>query len=352
MRPLAFIDLETTGLNPAKHEILEVGVIVADPRTLEIRGMLDVRVRPGRIEDADPVALGINGWSAEAWKDAVPLDIAMVRIKPLLEGALLAGHNVAFDRGFLDAAWRSTGVVPPKMDHLLLDTATLAWPLLALGLVESLSLDPVCRQLGIDVTNPHRALPDARRSLEVARCLLPEAGLITRVRALEADERALVEMILGRIDEGRKDYGPWDSDDGRDYPTEALAEVIDALNYCGAELVRLGRAGKSAGMRTRRIYVCHPYSDDPEGNVVRVREICRALTDSGYLPIAPHLYLPQFVDEKTERERALSLCLELVVTCDEVRVYGGRVTAGMRREIEHAEARAIQVRFVDGEAGQ
>lgn len=241
MRPLAFVDLETTGLDPGRHEILEIGIVVANPRTLETRGMFDVRVRPGRIEDADPVALGINGWSAEAWKDAVPLDIALVRVKPLLDGALLAGHNVSFDRGFLDAAWRTTGVQPPATDHHVLDTATLAWPLLAAGLVDSVSLAPVCRALGVETSQPHRALADAQRSLDVARRLLPDLGLTTRVRSLAADERPIVETILTRIDAGRRDYGAWSIDDGRDYPGEALAEVIDALNYCAAELVRMRR---------------------------------------------------------------------------------------------------------------
>lgn len=347
MRPLAFVDVETTGLDPSRHEIIELGVVVADPRTLETRGMFDVRVRPGRIEEADPVALDINGWSAEAWKDAVPIDVALVRARPLLEGALLAGHNVSFDRAYLDAAWRSTGVRPPGMDHHVLDTATLAWPLHAAGLIASLKLDAVCEALGVDVGQPHRALVDAQRSLEVARRLLPDVGLATRVRSLAADERPIVETVLARIDAGRREYGAWDSDDGRDYPAEALAEVIDALNYCGAELVRMRRARKAAGVRTRRVYVCHPFANDPQANTERVQQLCRALTDSGHLPVAPHIYLPQFLDEGTERDRALALCLELVGACDELRVYGGQVTAGMRREIERAEALGVPVRFVE-----
>ena len=65
------------------------------------------------------------------------------------------------------------------------------------------------------------------------------------------------------------------------------------------------------------------------------------------MPVAPQLYLPQFVDERTERERALDLCLELLDACDEVRVYGGTVTAGMRAELARAEAKGIPVRFAD-----
>lgn len=350
MTPLAFIDAETTGLDPARHEILEVGVIRVRGDTFEEVDRTDVRVQPERIEDADPEALRVNGWSDEAWEHAVSLSQALEWIAPHLDGACLAGHNVGFDRAFLDAAWRSTGVARPAMDHHVLDTATLAWPLLAAGVIDSLSLDPVCAHLGIDRTDPHRALADASRSMEVARRLLPGTQLSSLVGALRADERSMVQTLLRRMHAGRRDYGAWHTDDGRDYPREALHEVIDALNYCAAELVRMGRRSAAPTVRTRRVYVCHPYAGDVPANTVRVRSICRALVESGFVPVAPHLYLPAFLDEATERETALALCLELVGTCDEVRVYGGSITAGMMREIERAEALGLPVRFVDAEA--
>ena len=108
-----------------------------------------------------------------------------------------------------------------------------------------------------------------------------------------------------------------------------------------------GDARAIVAERMRRVYVCHPYAADPEGNTRSVRAICRMIADGGHLPIAPQLYLPQFIDEATERERALLFCLELISLCDEVRMYGSVITAGMRREIEHAEALGIQVRFVE-----
>lgn len=63
-------------------------------------------------------------------------------------------------------------------------------------------------------------------------------NLAERIDALQADERAIVEKLLGRIEQGREVYGPWKVDDGRDYREEALAEVIDALHYCAAALVK------------------------------------------------------------------------------------------------------------------
>ena len=62
-----------------------------------------------------------------------------------------------------------------------------------------------------------------------------------RIEGLRGDERAIVEALLDRIEQGREVYGPWKVDDGRDYPAEAFDEVIDALHYCAAALVRMSR---------------------------------------------------------------------------------------------------------------
>jgi len=72
--------------------------------------------------------------------------------------------------------------------------------------------------------------------------------------------------------------------------------------------------------------------------------------EDGFLPIGPHIYLPQFVDEGTEREEALSMCTQLVEVCDELRVYGDHVTSGMFREIDHAAQVGIPVRWMIAEA--
>jgi len=115
------------------------------------------------------------------------------------------------------------------------------------------------------------------------------------------------------------------------------------------DLVSHGQMPLREITRLRRIYVCHPFAADPEGNAERVRALCLVLVECGVLPIAPQIYLPQFVDETAHRDRALQLCLGLLEVCDEVRVYGGRITSGMRLEIEHAESLGLPVRFVDVE---
>ena len=344
MKDLVFVDVETTGLDPDHHELIEVAAVRVHPHTLEPLDHLSLRVVPDRLGDADPRALEVNGYNEADWRDAVSLGNALRRLAPLLEGAVVAGHNVAFDWAFLVRGFARAGVPLPPVDYHRVDTASLAWPLVSGAETTSLSLDAVCAALGLSRPSPHRALADAMAALEVARCLRDRALLGRRLARLAEDERPILDALFDRIDAGRDQYGPWKVDEGRDDRAEAFAEVIDGLHYCAAELVRLQRP-RVPRVRRRRVYVCHPFRDDPVGNAAKVADICRSLTDAGFAPIAPQLYLPAFVDEATQREEALSLCLELLDVCDEVRVYGDRVTDGMRAEVRHAEARGIAVSF-------
>lgn len=168
-KDVVFIDTETTGLDATRHEIIEVAAIrVTHDLARVVLGPLVLRVRPTRIEDADPRALDLNGYSAESWEPACDVGTALDWLQPLVRDAVVAGHNVGFDVAFLEAAARATGRTLP-WDYHRLDTATLAWLLTQSGSTSSVSLQPVCDALGIVRARAHRALDDARASLDVAR---------------------------------------------------------------------------------------------------------------------------------------------------------------------------------------
>jgi hypothetical protein len=169
-------------------------------------------------------------------------------------------------------------------------------------------------------------------------------GMSARVEALADDERLIFESLLSRLERGRRDYGPWKVGDGRDLPAEAFEEVLDAMHYTAAELVRLRRLDTD---RRRRVYVCHPFADDPVENAVRVRLICRRLVHAGVVPVAPSIYWPQFLDDLTERDLGQNVALELLGLCDELWVYGDRVTERMERELAEARVRQVTVRFIE-----
>jgi hypothetical protein len=95
-----------------------------------------------------------------------------------------------------------------------------------------------------------------------------------------------------------------------------------------------------------RVFISHPYRNAPLANAEHVVNIARTLARSGQLPIAPQIYLPQFISEATERDLALRMCLALVGLSDGVRVFG-EPTEGMRLEI--AEAHRLGIPVLDGE---
>jgi hypothetical protein len=63
-------------------------------------------------------------------------------------------------------------------------------------------------------------------------------SLVERIEALNSDERKILEVLLSRLEQGREEYGPWNINDNREYQKEAFEEIIDALHYCAAALLK------------------------------------------------------------------------------------------------------------------
>ena len=76
------------------------------------------------------------------------------------------------------------------------------------------------------------------------------------------------------------------------------------------------------------VYICSAYSGDVEGNTEKARRYSRFAVDAGKIPIAPHLLLPQFMEEESERELAMFMDIAILSKCRELWVFG-KPTAGM-----------------------
>ena len=94
------------------------------------------------------------------------------------------------------------------------------------------------------------------------------------------------------------------------------------------------------------VYICSPFSGDPEGNTEKAKRYCRYATQAGYMPFAPHLFFPQFLRDELPRERELGLSMAMVMLakCTELWVFGDDVTRGMAKEIRKARARNMRIR--------
>ena len=113
------------------------------------------------------------------------------------------------------------------------------------------------------------------------------------------------------------------------------------------EALSLIELEEKKALRTFRpiIYVCSPYAGDIQRNVANARRYCRFAVEQGYIPIAPHLLFPQFLSEETERELAIFMDLVLLGKCEQLWVFGGEVSDGMRREIGKAKQKNMTIRY-------
>ena len=80
---------------------------------------------------------------------------------------------------------------------------------------------------------------------------------------------------------------------------------------------------------------------------MKAQGYCLYATSEGVIPIAPHIYFTQFLDERMEahRQKGMSMGLDLLKLCSELWVFGNRVSSGMSAEIDFADKLGIPIQY-------
>lgn len=168
-RPIAITDIETTGLDAAVHEILDLALLLVDQHTLQVLDEYHVRIKPQHIGTAAKRALEVAGYQPAGWRTALTLEPALTVYAQKARDAVFCSYNVFLAYSFLDAGFKHTGVEDPT-DYHRLDLFTLAWSRLGLA---SPNLDTICKRLDIEPEPiPRRAAAGAAKQLQVLRALL------------------------------------------------------------------------------------------------------------------------------------------------------------------------------------
>ena len=164
------VDLETTGASAATCAITEVGAVRV--RAGEVVGELSTLVRPPGPVPAEIVAL--TGITEASLVGAPPIAAVLPPLLEMLHGAVLVAHNARFDVAFLRAAARATGAGWPEVT--VLDTLALARAVLPRPEVRDHRLATLAEHLGASTTPTHRALDDARATVDVLHALIARMG--------------------------------------------------------------------------------------------------------------------------------------------------------------------------------
>lgn len=170
---LSFVDLETSGLDPEKHDVVEAAAVrvsvIPGPdweSSWKVEKTLDVKVMPGHMY-MEPFVARINGFSAEAWKDAVPLPEMLTAMYEIIDTSIVFGSKPDFDHSFLKAGFDALGWNFPRViSNHRIDVPTFAIGLLLAGKIQRIKQHDVAKYFGLP-DQEHRAMADVLQCIEI-----------------------------------------------------------------------------------------------------------------------------------------------------------------------------------------
>lgn len=171
-RNLVFVDIETTGLSILRHEIIEIGALVVNSKSLKIIGEYEAKIAPVHIERADREALKINGFSQKDWKGAKSLESVLREFNQIAKDCMLIGWGVVFDHAFIAKAYEKAKIVR-LFDYHHIDVVSIAYPVLYKNKEpKRLKLRVVADFFGIKMGNIHRAMEDSFATYQIYKKLI------------------------------------------------------------------------------------------------------------------------------------------------------------------------------------
>ena len=164
------VDLETTGGSPKDNAITEIGAVKV--RGGRVLGEFQTLVDPGcAIPPYISVLTGITSMMVAA---APRIGAVLPGFLEFARGAVLVAHNAPFDMGFLKAACGENGLAWPAAASV--DTAVLARRLLSRDEVPNCKLATLAPYFRATTSPTHRALDDARATVDVLHGLFERLG--------------------------------------------------------------------------------------------------------------------------------------------------------------------------------
>ena len=118
--------------------------------------------------------------------------------------------------------------------------------------------------------------------------------------------------------------------------TNEVKSLRERLRTCRRIMKEDHERLMASKLKIKMVYICSPLAGDIKGNIEKAKTYCKRATDEGYIPIAPHVYLTQVLDDtkSEDRQKGLEYGMELLKLCDIMWVFGTKESEGMKKEIE------------------
>lgn len=193
----AVLDIEATGGKKGEEDIIEVAIYRYDGR--QVVDQLISLVCPER--KIDDYVQKLTQITPKMVKTAPKFHELAKRIIEITDGAVLVGHNVEFDYRMLKQEFKKLGYTYYRET---IDTVPLSEK--AFPEANSYSLGKLSKELGIPVSDRHRAAGDARATLELFKLLL-EKDSLKSISKLEEEKKRVSQKFASVYEEMPNEIG-------------------------------------------------------------------------------------------------------------------------------------------------
>ena len=187
------VDLETTGGSRTNDAITEIGAVKV--RGGECLGTFETLVDPGM--PVPPTITVLTGITESMLLAAPRIGEVLPAFLEFSRDAVLVAHNARFDIGFLNAALEAHGYTP--LTNRVVDTVALARRLVR-DEVPNVKLETLAHHFRTTTKPCHRAMADARATVDVLHGLLERAGTLG---VLGLDDLLTLPTIQGHPSVGK-----------------------------------------------------------------------------------------------------------------------------------------------------
>jgi DNA polymerase-3 subunit epsilon len=168
---LIVLDLETTGLNPFKHEVIAIGAVAISNGVIQMNDQFDLILRRPELDVSKTVL--IHGIGPEALAQGHETEDALLHLLEWMNGDPILAYHSAFDRKFLEKTLRNE--LGYKANHIWMDVAELLPALFSDIKRRNRSLDTWTDSFGLEVSARHHAAADAMATAELTLMALNKA---------------------------------------------------------------------------------------------------------------------------------------------------------------------------------
>ncbi len=188
LRDLCFVafDTETTGLDPEKDDVVQIGAVRIVNARMVPGEAFDRLVNPGR--PIPKASTAVHGIDDAMVADAPDFGAVCTDFAGFSANAVFLAHNAPFDMAFLHREGARAGLT---FDHPVVDTVHMS--AIVFGGSAEHTLDALCDRLAITIPpeRRHTAMGDAIATAEAFLAMLPilEARGIETLGALRAESR-------------------------------------------------------------------------------------------------------------------------------------------------------------------